>query len=215
MKGKRRPVDAAQVLAVRDTAQSPHASRRRVRRPAPRARAAPRHRVDAAVRRARFGRRDRRRHRRREEPLRVGARDRSAASMRVLRLLCEPFQSDRAYFASSRILRAVFDIPNDADSATAGVLLPRAHRARSRPTCCRGCRSSPRRPARDAEPTRAVDQLAPQFRTDRLHEAVGDRGRQRARPADGARDRRRRVDGRRVGRALHVALPPGRDACPG
>ena len=169
VKGKRRPVDAAQVLAVRETAQAPHRSdvefvgRHRELELL-------RDRVEAAVAghgsvvevvgdigvgKSRFA-------------LELATQ---RPELRVLRLLCEPFQSDRAYFASSRILRAVFDIPNDADSATAGVLL-KERIEEVAPTMLPWLPLVAAATGADAEPTRAVDQLAPQFRTDRLHEAV-------------------------------------------
>jgi class 3 adenylate cyclase/tetratricopeptide (TPR) repeat protein len=97
----------------------------------------------------------------------TGARD----DVRVLRLLCEPFQADRAYFASSRILRSVFEIPNDADPVTAGVLL-RERVGEIAPATLQWLPLVAAATGADVEPTRAVEQLAPQFRTDRLHEAV-------------------------------------------
>ena len=189
------------------------APRRRVRRPPPTSSRLLRRPARGRVRRARLGDRGRRRHRRREEPASRLELATQRDELRVLRLLCEPFQSDRAYFASSRILRAVFDIPNDADSATAGVLLKERIEAVA-PDMLPWLPLVAAATGADAEPTRAVDQLAPQFRTDRLHEAVADGGRQRARPTDGARDRRRGLDGRRIGRAVHVAVPAGRATVP-
>ncbi|MET1003643.1 MAG: adenylate/guanylate cyclase domain-containing protein, partial [Acidimicrobiia bacterium] len=91
--------------------------------------------------------------------------------MRVMRLLCEPFQSDRAYFASSRILRTLFEIPNDADRDTAGALLE-ARIAEVAPMVLPWLPLVAAASGATVAPTSAVDQLAPQFRTDRLHEAV-------------------------------------------
>ncbi|MGH8977539.1 MAG: ATP-binding protein, partial [Acidimicrobiia bacterium] len=91
--------------------------------------------------------------------------------MRVLQLLCEPFQADRAYFASSRILRAVFEIPNDADAVTAGRLL-RDRVSEVAPDALPWLPLVAAATGAEVEPTRAVDQLAPQFRTDHLHRAV-------------------------------------------
>jgi class 3 adenylate cyclase/tetratricopeptide (TPR) repeat protein len=93
------------------------------------------------------------------------------ADVRVLRLLCEPFQADRAYFASSRILRAVFEIPNDADSVTAGAMLYERV-ADVAPDILPWLPLVAAATGATVAPTREVDRLAPQFRTDRLHEAV-------------------------------------------
>ena len=169
VKGKRRPVDACQVLAVRETAPSRQ-----------------RHDLAFVGRRHEFEVLERR-----LDAASAGhgsvielvgdigvGKSRLAlelatqrGDMRVLRLLCEPFQSDRAYFASSRILRAVFDIPNDSDSATAGVLL-RERVEQVAPEMLPWLPLVAAATGAEVEPTRAVDQLAPQFRTDRLHEAV-------------------------------------------
>jgi class 3 adenylate cyclase/tetratricopeptide (TPR) repeat protein len=92
-------------------------------------------------------------------------------TLRVLRLLCEPFQADRAYFASSRILRAVFGIPNDADPNGAGQLL-RARIEQVAPAMLPWLPLVAAATGAHVEPTREVEQLAPQFRQDRLHEAV-------------------------------------------
>ena len=128
-------------------------------------------RLDAARRRARLGDRARRRHRCRQEPPGVGARDaarRHARAATALRTVPERPCVLRVEPHPARGLRH----PERLGLARLRACSSGNASSRSRPRCCRGCRSSRRPPARNVEPTRAVDQLAPQFRTDRLHEAV-------------------------------------------
>ena len=169
VKGKRRPVDAAEVVGVRDTVEAPrlrdvafvgrHGELEVMRRHLDDACSGAGSVVEAVgdigIGKSRL----------------VAELATSRDDIRVLRLLCEPFQSDRAYFASSRILRAVFEIPNEADTTTAGAIL-RERIATVAPDVLPWLPLVAAATGATVAPTRAVDQLAPQFRTDRLHAAV-------------------------------------------
>jgi class 3 adenylate cyclase/tetratricopeptide (TPR) repeat protein len=91
---------------------------------------------------------------------------------RVIRSTSEPYQSNRPFFATRLLLRAVLDIDQQANPATAGSVLVRRLKQRAPDLL-------PLAPllamAIDAEvpPTPEVDDLAPQFRMQRLQEAAG------------------------------------------
>jgi len=93
------------------------------------------------------------------------------SDVHVMRLFCEPYQSQNAYFAASRILRALLGIPNDAEPDDAGALL-RERIARVSPTSLPWLPLVAAAANARVDPTPEVDRLAPEFRVDRLHEAV-------------------------------------------
>ena len=169
VKGKRRPVDACQVLAVRETAPSRQ-----------------RHDFAFVGRRLEF------------ETLQRRLDEASAGHGSVIelvgdigvgksRLALELADAARRHARAAIALRTVPErpcvprvephparglrhTPNDSDSATAGVLL-RERVEQVAPEMLPWLPLVAAATGADVEPTRAVDQLAPQFRTDRLHEA--------------------------------------------